>query len=413
MKKLLLSTVMLIYSLNVFGQKVDIDNLYITISNARLPLNYIPAEDRNFRVSISGNSNMTGVNQEENIYIYGWDKATENPKIQVNVTLGSFIRGRSNLGEKVEEKKDKDGKVISTTKKYHYYATNKGMGSVRIFGKKNELPRVLSEKELERQKKQELKEQEKQAKKEKEKADNPFLSKVAKGQNNDNDDPANRKDLAYYWDFDKDYSYSTSEYTTSSAALKEYNENSGRNADAQEAEFRESYAHWVRSELNRLYGYSPNKMRVKFKRLDSKKHFEYENFENATQAMKVIFEKMRYNKPVDEIAQDMEPIIDYFKELTQKYASDDKQEIKLREACIYNLARIHQYLDQHNKTIDFANKLYDLDKKSKDAKRFIEDSTEIQRRLDFHQMKSRHIVPMDESSRKDELGEETESEEED
>ncbi|HAQ37207.1 MAG TPA: hypothetical protein DCQ58_01760 [Saprospirales bacterium] len=412
MKKLVLLALLLSNSLLVFSQKVDIDDLRIYISNVRLPRNHVPEEDRFYRVLVSGNSSLAGINQDESIYLYGWEKVNENPKFQINVTMGSFLRGKASLSERTEEKKDKDGKVISTTKKYSYYVTNRATGNVRIFGYKNELPKVLSEKELELQKKKELKEQEKQAKKEKETSSNPFLANASKSDPKD-DDPVSGKNMAYYWDLDKSYEYSTATYTTSSAALKEFNSDAGRASDGHEADFRENYANWVRNDINRLYGYSPSNNRVKFKRLDSKKHPEYETYENATNAMKVIFEKMRYNKPINYIEEDLQPIIDYFEEVTKRYASDDKQEIKLREASIYNLARIYQYLDQHDKVIDYANRLYETDKKSKDAKNFIKESTEIQRQLEFHHMKSRHIVPKYAADEKDELGEETETIEED
>ena len=55
----------------------------------------------------------------------------------------------------------------------------------------------------------------------------------------------------------------------------------------------------------------PTSERGRNQATDSEDHPEFNMFDNATKAMKVILAKMRYNQSIDQINKDLEPIIGF------------------------------------------------------------------------------------------------------
>ncbi|MFZ1705608.1 MAG: hypothetical protein WAT79_14760 [Saprospiraceae bacterium] len=386
----------------IHGQKVDIDNVYLNISNCSLPINYIEPELRTYAVFLSGNSKFVGVDKEEQIKIFGWTKVSDesNSTLDIKVDIGYFNYGSPNSSSRVEEKKDKDGKVTGRVTHYKTTVANYSRGSMKIIGITNPLPpKVVSTKESKSDKKNKEKEQKL--------ASNPFLQNV--DLNSTSPQSSDTKEEVYSYSLDKEYVFDSGEHSTPSAAYKRYADNAGNIRNENENDFRNNYTKWINNYNNKYYGYAPVNNYVRFKKLDSKKHPEFIMFENAVAAMKEVFGKMRYNKPIDEIQNDLLPLVNYFDEVSRKYAGDDKDNIKLRAACLYNLARINQYLDHHDRVIELAGQFATFSKRdAKASEKFIEDSQELKRTLAFHKMTSRHIVSLvvDEN---DELGDKIES----
>jgi len=385
----------------IFAQKVDIDAFRFYISNTKLPINYIPVENRTFNVKVSGDWNNSEL--EQNINIPGWDFNNDSPNLGLQVKIEPMRRGNSSLKSRVSEQKDKNGKVTSSTTYYYVTSTNYGYGSFKIYGLKNEMPKLLSKKELEKKAK---KEKEEVAKKE----SNPFLSNVDVKDVKDDVDENMSKEQAYSFSLDNSYTYTTSESTSSSAASKEYNNNTNSMYQNHMNEFVKHVIASANNYVTQYYGYSPVKNYVRFMELDSEKHPEYEMYSNATKALKTIFSKMRYNRSVEEVEKDLTPIIKYFDVVEQKYVKDDKHEKRLRAATLYNLATIFQYLDRHDKAIEIGNKMISLDLEKGDGEDIVEASTKIKRQLEFHHMVSRHIVPRNEAERAENEGEAEEAE---
>jgi hypothetical protein len=334
--------------------------------------------------------------------------------MDVEITIGGFVRGKSTPNSKTEENKDKDGKVISKTTTYWVSATNSGTGYVKVYGTKNELPVVLTKKQLEKQKEKEEKEAKKKDKKAEEIAENPFLKNVDVAPVVEEvEEQKSTKNLIYTYSLNYNYEYSTGKHSSASQASKEFSANYISQANSHEQSFRNDYPSWTNAYLNKIYGYRPYNHYAKFKKLDSKKHPEFSMFDNATTAMKLILEKMRYNKPIAEIEKDLTPIISYFESVVKKYSNDDKQEKRLKHAAQYNMARIFQFLDRLDKVIEIGNMMIADDFDKKDGERFVEESTELKRKLAFHNMNSRHITPRNAAEEKEEEGEKGSETEED
>ncbi|MBK9736497.1 MAG: hypothetical protein IPO92_16670 [Saprospiraceae bacterium] len=398
MKNGLLLLVLTFFSTSICAQKVDIDNFWMYISCVEFPVNYIPEKDRTYTLNIGGNSSFVGSDIADQIKLYGWNKVEKNGSLDVKIKIDGFRSGQANPTNRTVENKDKDGKVTSRNTYYKVSAVNTGMGNMNVYGPVNELPKPDKKKNKE---KEEKKKEEK-----KEEVVNPFLKNVdTKAANQDVDEVVSDKGLAYTYSLKKDFTYETDEFSTSSVAFNDFRNNAAAQASNHENAYRLEYPTWCNTYVNRAYGYQPYRSYVKFKRLDSEKHPEYMMFENAITATKTIFSKMRYNKSADEIAKDLEPVIGYYEGLTKKYTSRDKHEKRLRGASYYNLARIYQYLDRHDKVLEIGKAIIATEYDEDEGEDFIKESEELKRKLDFHHMTARHIVPPSKEQEADEEGE--------
>ncbi|MBC7885959.1 MAG: hypothetical protein H7X99_10825 [Saprospiraceae bacterium] len=396
MKNLFLLTLFIILNHLLSGQKVDIDNKYITISCAAFPENYVPEKQRTYSLKLDGNYLFRDREKIENFKIYGWAKTEDEANMDILVDIHGFVAGSSYASSRTEEKKDKDGKVISSTKYYKVSVTNRGEGVLKIFGPRNIMPKTP--------KKEKEKEKEKDKKKKEESA-NPFLQNVDTRDAASNlDESVSSKGLAYNISLNESYDYTTNERTSPNLASNEFQENYYNQQRNHEKNFHARYPDLIPFHINKYYGYRPTRYNVKFKELDSEKHPEYQTFTNAIKALEVIFSKMRYNKSIEQIATDLSPIINYFESLISKYNKDDKHEKKLKAASYYNLARIFQYLDDHDKVIEIGRAIIASENDEDDGEDFIKESENWKSLLAFHHMKSRHIVPKSASQEEDELG---------
>jgi hypothetical protein len=379
----------------IYAQKVDIDNYRLYISCIDFPVNYVPQNARTFTLKLSGAPAFITRDKVELINIYGWSKVDNKAGMDVKVNIKGFFAGSPVPSQRVDEKKDKDGKVISKNIYHRIRLSNTARGEIRVYGIRDEMTS-----------KGKVKDEKKIIQKKQEEASNPFLKNVdTRNDGADSGDLFSEKAIAYTENLDYTYVYETREYLNPDDAQKEYAANAQIQIRNHENQYRSDYPADVTRFLNRNYGYKPIKYHVKFKRLDKEDHPEYTMFDNATKACKTIFAKMRYNQPIAQIEKDLQPVIEYFDDLTRKYKGSSKHEKNLRGAAFYNLARMYQYLDQHDKVIEIGQAIIATGHNTNEGKDFIKESEEIQRKLDFHQMKSRHIIPQNKNQEKDDEGE--------
>lgn len=385
-----------LYSSVAYNQKVDIDNFWVYISCLDFPVNYVPIENRTFTIKLSGDPSFIARDKIELINLYGWSKVDKRSSMDVKVNIAGFVAGSPNPSKRVEEKKDKDGKVISNTTYYRISLNNTGRGDIRIYGPKEEMNKTGK-----------AKDEKKIIKKQKEEAANPFLKNVdTKDDGSYSGDINSDKALAYTENLDYTFTYQTREYLTADEAQKEYAANAQIQIKNHENQYRNDFPGRVTRFINHHYGYKPAKYNVKFKRLDSEDHPEYTMFDNATKALKTIFAKMRYNRPETQIEKDLMPVIEYFEGITKKNSSGrDKHAKNLRGAAYYNLARIYQYLDKHDRVMEIGQAIISTGHDEDEGENFIKESQEIKRKLDFHQMKSRHISPQNKDQEQEDEGE--------
>lgn len=267
--------------------------------------------------------------------------------------------------------------MISKTNYYKYEVTNSGNANLKIYGPQNAL-------ELKQKPKSK-----KQKKKMLEKLSNPFLqnSKGSSGSSSD--------DYVSY-DLSKNYKISTKEHKTLKAAGDEmkrtFESEYQRNLD----EYNQSIASTASNYLNTHYGYNRKRDWVKFKTMGSKKHPEYEMFNNAVNAMKEILGQKQFNQTFEDITENINPIIEYFRTTADTYASKDKHHKRLKAASLFNMAQLHYYLDQPEKAIKIGQEYLEWGHDKKDGERFIDKSEKLSQLLSFHKMDGR-FIPTDEN----------------
>ncbi|MBK7011086.1 MAG: hypothetical protein IPH94_04185 [Saprospiraceae bacterium] len=424
MKPIILGVVLFLTTLPLFSQKADIDNFWVDISTAVMPDNKIAAENRTYSFKINGDPEFTGPDVTDNIRVYGWKRVDENAHIEVVADVGSFTKGSPSTSSRRSDNTDKNGKVISSTTYYKVTAHNSNRGTMYISGEKNSYSaKIAAEEASIRQAEKEKKEQEKKSKdkdkkkeskeekQQKEIANNPFLKNVETKveevpEEGDIKEAPTAKKVGFEISLNRSYEHVTKEYTSSISAGKEFSDNAYNVFNQHRIAYKNDLIALINNNINPRYGYRPVKEVVRFKRLDSEKHPEFDMFDNATKAMKLILGKMRYNQGIDQIKADLEPIIGYFATVAAKYkTSDEKHEKRLRAACYYNLAQIYYYLDEHDKVIEIGNAIIQSEHDEDDGKEFIAKAEKMQKILAFHEMKSRHVEMSSKEESTEDLGE--------
>jgi len=341
---------MLLLSLNSYSQKVDIDNYRFYVEYAELPLHKVDAADRTFTVQVSGGADTDLGSIADELFIRGWTYQEE-------------------------------GNVTSRTSYYTASSSNIGRATVGVSGPSNKYKAPLTERGKKRKAKKDKKKNAKKKEAAAEKASNPFLKDVDIKTEEDEASVAGR--VAFY-DLGKNYAVSGGEKRSRTAALKSFNATKGSSYSNNKTDFYDNLSGRVSSKLNALYGYSRTRDYVKFKRLDSKKHPEFEMFENATTAMKAILGKKRFNKKHDEVNEAIAPIIEYFKDVTKRYGQDKKHPKRLKSAAMYNLAQIYLYMDMPDEAIAIGKEYERWDYDKKTGKRFVKKGEALKHWLDFH-----------------------------
>jgi hypothetical protein len=394
MKNLLILMVCLLISGTAFSQKVDIDNYRFYVEYAQLPLHKTAPEDRTFTIQTSGTADIDLGAIADEIAIRGWEYKEEGAKALIKLKANQFVRGSSNMKKEEHVKKNKEGKVTSRKYTYVVSSSNIGKASLSVYGPSNPYKKKDSKKEKERKDKKKKKNNKKKEEAKAKKAANPFLKGVEISTDDEATEEGDKKPSAVR-DLSLSYSVASASMSSSKAAYNDYNNKSGSSYTNQRSKYFESLASRASTSLNAVYGYARKRDYVKFKRLDSKKHPEFEMFDAATVAMKEILGKKRFNKTHDEIEAAMAPIIEYFNSVKDKYSQDKKHPKRLKAAAMYNLAQIYLYLDQPEKTMEIGNEYIRWDHDKKDGKRFVESGESLQHYLAFHGSKRYFVTNED------------------
>jgi hypothetical protein len=147
----------------------------------------------------------------------------------------------------------------------------------------------------------------------------------------------------------------------------------------------------IQNYLNKTYGYPINSGKDNFWILSRKSHPEYYKHHEAFERARLAFIKMSYNKPVASLEKELQPVIQYFKEVIPRYQGSKKKMRKVRYASYYNLAKIYYYLDNIEKTKEYGQKLIDNGYDKKDGRAFIRNANWLQDLLYANGVDTRHL----------------------
>ncbi len=191
----------------ISAQKVDIDNYRVEFEVANFPNYYTPADQRTFSVQVRGARSLTPRIDANKIMLYGFNQERENSTIKLIIDADEIKQGLPEKKIRVDEKKDKDGKVLSRTEYYTYRSKSTSRSSVSLYGPKNAKEQARSDM--------------KKSKEEAKKSDNPFLNRT-ENKNSSANDVGQNYSLYSIENLDIDYEYTGSESSNDKTAFSNF-----------------------------------------------------------------------------------------------------------------------------------------------------------------------------------------------
>ncbi|MEY4539237.1 MAG: hypothetical protein RLZZ306_994 [Bacteroidota bacterium] len=354
MKKQLLTVFLLTIVSVSFAQKVDLDRFYFDVKYQDLPSENVPLEKRTYGVHVKTGGPVINYISDAALYdkinLVGWKKVeTADPTVGVDFTLEDFVFRGSEQKSETRDRKNSDGKVIGTDTYYWIEARYATRGFAKISGP------ITAKKE--------------EPKKEEAKPVNKFLVNAVINK------PVAPTEDAQSMSFSREIVY-TSDKKTSNTVASEFNINKDAIYSQKLREFVDGAINSVFNRINGRYGFPEISTSELVWILDAKND-EGKTQTEAIEAVKEIFKGMKANESTEQLAANLQPLIDYFESLKTKYASDDKPGRKMRYSAYYNLAKIYLYLDQPDKAIKEGEAIVTNDYDPKDGKKLIEEANKL------------------------------------
>ena len=374
MKKTLIFLLFLV-SITISAQKVDLDRFYFDVSYQILPKEPVTFEKRSFTSEVKlGGKIQTYTNRvalNDNIKIYGWKKTDENPTVKMELNIEDFVERLITPEIRVEETRDRQGKVTSR-REYHYIlATYSGRGYAKIVG-----PRRVDQitaKQVEETK----------AKQAAVASTNRFLKNAVVKKD------SSATNGGFKWSYDEEISVKSKEFDEPKAAMKDFYLNKGAFHDKTLRDYVTSVNNNFITGINDLYGFKAISTNQNLWILDAKNDEGATQIE-AIQAVRALFKTMRADQPIEDLKSNMQPLIEYFDSLKTKYTDDSKPARKMRYSAYYNLAVIYLLIDEPEKTIVEAEKLILNDYDKADGRELINRANRLLEDFKIANTKSTH-----------------------
>ena len=349
MRKFLFPILLFITSFS-FAQRVDLDREYFTASYIQLPSH-----------PIADDSKRTYTTNNDAVSVAGFSKMSTGGTLEINYSFMGTILDDFRIESNKHEKKDKDGKVISTRYSYTVQATYKSTAELNV-------------------------------------------TNMLTGEH-------------YNKTYRETFHKSSRSFNSRGNANRYFEDNRYSFKNKYRLKHIRSTEEKARNYVNDRYGYPVYNARDKFWILGNKKHPEFNQHMQAFNDAKRIMANIIYNKPVDTVEKELQPVINYFIETVKKYPGKKKKMRKMRYASYYNLAKIYYYLDNATKVRAYGQKIIDNNYDKKYGKRFIKDADYLQERFNLNGVNTRHFEVLTEdltdaySNRADEVVEEEAGEE--
>ncbi|WP_346880655.1 hypothetical protein [uncultured Algibacter sp.] len=283
------------------------------------------------------NSKRTFSSNKRAIALSGFSRVKENGTLDINYSFNGTSVGEVKINKTKHEKKDDNGNVTSTTYTYN----------VNI----------------------------------------PYTSSASLSVSN-----SDVIDNGYQQDYSEKDNYTSNSFSSYRDAQNHYNNNRYNIKNKYASKHKKSILSRINGTLNSKYGYVPrNESNENFWILGSKKHPEYKNHMEAFETLKVIFAKMKYDQPIEDLKAETQPVIDYFNSLIPKYVGTKKKMAKVRYASYYNIAKIYYYLEMPEKAKEYGQKIIDNGYDKSDGKHFIRISNNLIEKFKINKTNTRHF----------------------
>jgi hypothetical protein len=340
--------IVLILPLSLIGQRtVDLDKFGFSVQLRSLPLVKLDSTYRTYNVEIESTRLMQpfmrDVDPERIVDLGGWKKLPEGGHLTVSIRLDDLLPESFNVVERVENIKDKQGKITGTRTFYAQEVTYSFAATAVITDYKG--MHIYDQQLANRDSKQKYRSPE-------------FpVRQVAEG-----------------------YFLMNSIKLTSDL----YRQNVTR------------AMHNLSNRLTQDFGYSAVTANDFMWIVGSRKHPEYDAHRKAFQQMNSVLFGMDANTHIPDLREKMKPVIDYFEGIKKRYNSTSKHDRKIRYASFFNLAVIYYYLDDPASMMKEANGLVLNDFDSRDGKGFESVAMRLKNQMQIANVTTRHF-PIDTS----------------
>jgi hypothetical protein len=344
MKKTLFAGIFVCLIGALYAQKVDLDRYSFSGTYWQLPGNPLPEAFKTYKVVVSstGSSKSVISNQEliDKVNFGGWRKmeAAEKAHVTVNITVRPMTITGSEIAERKEESKDKDGKVTGV--KYFYKVNYKYEMDVAMTAARYDEP---------------------------------------------------TKQLYTGYTAGQSGVFSSAEFGSRSAAY-DYKENNGASLRDQ---FLTEMINTACSKINvafcNNYGLTEVTVTDHFWLMDSKKHPEQDSMQLMAKFMKTTMKAYTARVLSKEFKESVLPFTRYMQNLPLKYKTDEKADKKMRYAAYYNLAKLALYWENMAECEAFADMLIKNDYDPKDGEGFKKDTKKMKEIYTKAKIDSQHL----------------------
>ncbi len=125
--------------------------------------------------------------------------------------------------------------------------------------------------------------------------------------------------------------------------------------------------------------------------LDSKRYPEYKDYKRYYSLANRLFKQMSPFENLQPIKNEMQVVINFLERIPENYTSTKKDNVKMRYASAYNLAKIYYYLDDLDQAIYYYQKVIENDYHEGQSKRNIKDIEKLKDLFSVNQVTSRHF----------------------
>lgn len=346
--KILLTLLTIAVVSTASAQKADLDKYSFTATYRDLPRMGLDTSFKTFSIQtvLTRNSSfmLKDEQPDERVFIAGWKKLPSHAHITVDVRMEDIKVESSDVKERIQILKDKNGKE---TGRRFFYSTEiiysfASFMRVNDFRGKEIIQRVLS----------------------------------------------SRNNLR---------TYRTKEFNSQQEALTAFISNVNAVTSLITSNEVNRSMNEVNDILNASLGYPQKTVGDYLWILDTKKHPEYKAHRQAFTSFKQAMFQMRADKPLDEVKEMLKPSIAYFEKMKKKYNSESKSDRKMRYASYYNLAKIYYYLDMPEASLFEAGQLMINDYDEKDGRGLEAAASDLKYLLELNKTNTRHFPIYEES----------------
>lgn len=344
MKYLYLALLFLLPILSI-GQKVDLDRYNFTVQVRTLPQMRLDSSYHTYNVVVEGTklmqSYLQDMDPEKSVIVDGWKSLSTTGHITFRIKLEDLLPESVSVKERVENIKDKTGKITGTRIFYYQEVvyTFAALAQINDYKGEHIMDIVLAD----RGHKQTYKSPE-------------FpIRQVAEG----------------YFMIN---ALSVTGNLYKSCVTRAM--------------------HTLSNQASNNFGYSEATISDFMWILDSRKHPEYTAHREAFQQITEVLFTFNASQSIDGVREKLQPVINYFEKIKKTYTSTKKYDRKLRYASYFNLAVLYYYLDDPQSMLKEAKGLVMNDYDANDGRVFENSALRLKNLFQSAKIYTRHF-PID------------------